>query len=170
MALKQTRRGVSLNRAIHEAATAEAERRSMTLAHFIESLIRSAVPELPPTEHVPVERAQKARNALRLRHIANAAARVIPSLVVPLDTASVKRVRAPKPKHVPIVASRTGTDPIDRALADAGGIANLESLTLVEREHRKRKRSRKLVRILRERGLLTPENEGYASPDSWSAK
>lgn len=188
MALKQTRRTVSFAAVIHAAITKEAERRGLSAPHFVETLVRKAARGLPPTEHVSAKRSRIARNALRKqlkrepptsKEVDALAERV----AAVLARKAGKRVRMPKraktptlaivvpvpPERVPIAASITGADPIDRALEDSGGSRPVGGADPNDRERNKRKRSVKVAKKLRERGLLTPENEGYASPDSWSA-
>ena len=51
MANRQSRRSVSLNRRIHDAAKAIAEQRNMTLAAFVESaLVQAGVPPVVHTQ------------------------------------------------------------------------------------------------------------------------
>lgn len=56
MAKKQTRRSVSLNRSVYEAAAQEAERRGMTLAGLVEYALGSV--GVPIVEHPRQTRAQ----------------------------------------------------------------------------------------------------------------
>jgi hypothetical protein len=60
-ALKQTRRTVSLNRALYDAARERAYAQGMTLAHYVDACLRAAGVEAPEGEHVGPEVAQKAR-------------------------------------------------------------------------------------------------------------
>lgn len=172
MALKQTRRTVSFAAVIHAAITKKTERRGMSASHFVETLVRKAIRGLPPTEHVSAKQSRLARNALR-KHLkrepptSKEVDALAERVAAVLARKAGKRVRMPK--RVPIESKITGSDPIDRVLADVGELTGLDNVSLSEREHRKRKRSVKVAKKLRERGLLTPENEGYASPDSWSA-
>lgn len=167
MARKQTRRTVSFNRAIYEAIKVEADRRGMPAAHFLESLVREAIPALPETAHLSLTRAKateskRANSPALTERIAKVLAKrpqLLPTLAIVV----------PVPPRVPIESKIAGSDPIDQVLADVGDLTGLDNVSLSEREHRKRKRSVKVAKKLRERGLLTPENEGYASPESWSA-
>ena len=65
MAKKQTRRAVSMNRKIYEAAKKEAARRGLTLAAFVESALTAA--GVPLVEHLQqtVEQVQKQRHSAR---------------------------------------------------------------------------------------------------------
>ena len=65
MAKKQTRRAVSLNRKIYEAAKKEAARRGLTLAAFVEGALTAA--GVPMMEHrqQTVEHVQKQMHSVR---------------------------------------------------------------------------------------------------------
>lgn len=52
MAKIQTRRTISFNRGVHAAIMAEADKRGLTAAHFVELLVRKAIRGLPDTHHV----------------------------------------------------------------------------------------------------------------------
>lgn len=54
MAKSQTRRTVSLNRAVYTAALREAHARSMSLAELVTASLRAAGVAIPETEHTPV--------------------------------------------------------------------------------------------------------------------
>ena len=67
MALKQTRRSVSLNRQLYDAATAVASERGVPLAQLVADALRAAGVKAPST-HIPValvQRAIKARSRKR---------------------------------------------------------------------------------------------------------
>lgn len=53
MALKQTRRSVSLNRALYDAATAFAAERQITLAQLVADSLRAQGVDAPEQRHMP---------------------------------------------------------------------------------------------------------------------
>lgn len=53
MSKVQTRRTVSLNRAVFDAATAAAAARGMSLSHFVTKALEALGVEAPPAVHVP---------------------------------------------------------------------------------------------------------------------
>lgn len=68
MAKKQSRRTVSLNRSIFEAAKQEAARRNQTLARFVEAaLVASGVPFVEHPQQTPAQAA--ACQAQRRQHV-----------------------------------------------------------------------------------------------------
>jgi len=78
MAKKQTRRCVSLNRSIYEAAKEEADRRGLTLAAFVEASLAAA--GVPVVEHVQqspdLVRATAERRAARMAARRDVAAKI----------------------------------------------------------------------------------------------
>lgn len=62
MAKIQTRRSVSLNRQLYDAATATAAKRGVSLAQLVADSLRAAGVKAPST-HVPVELVQRAVRA-----------------------------------------------------------------------------------------------------------
>lgn len=69
MARRQSRRSVSLNRSVYEAAKKEAERRGQTLAAFVESAIAAA--GVPVAAHAQKTRAEvEAHPSRRTKRIA----------------------------------------------------------------------------------------------------
>ena len=63
MALKQSRRGVSLSHAAYSAAVQHANASGRTLSALVTDALRAYGVEIPGTEHQTVERAEKAVNA-----------------------------------------------------------------------------------------------------------
>lgn len=67
MAKRQTRRGVSLNRMVYNAAKRAADQQGKSLAHFVVDALRAAGVDLPATTHAQiadVRRAAKTRSRL----------------------------------------------------------------------------------------------------------
>lgn len=60
MAEKQTRRAISLNRAVYETTKRAAKQQRKSIAHFVEDALRAAGVELPATTHVQLADAQRA--------------------------------------------------------------------------------------------------------------
>lgn len=60
MAKKQTRRTISLNRGVYNAADWAASQAGVTTSRFVTDLIRRAVPNVPQTHHIERKEALKA--------------------------------------------------------------------------------------------------------------
>jgi len=85
MARQQSRRSVSLNRNVYEAAKEEADRRGLTLAGFVEASLAAA--GVPIVEHV--QQSPDLARANATRRAARGAARV----------AAAAKVRRPSPER-----------------------------------------------------------------------
>ena len=66
MAKKQTRRTISFNREVYEAAKRAADQQGKSIAHFTEDALRAAGVEMPATLHMKLDAARLAlKNRLR---------------------------------------------------------------------------------------------------------
>jgi hypothetical protein len=140
MARIQSRRTVSFNRTVFNAIKAEAERRGMTAAHFVETLVRKVLPRLPTTKHVSLQRAKTAVVQRSRRVHQRNTAGPTPERLDKLREQVSKRFKVPT-----------------------------DGQPLSVRQSLERKISKAFVDELRKRGWLLPENEGYAA-GSWAAK
>lgn len=144
MAKVQSRRSISLNRTVYEAAKHEAAARGLTASHFLEQLIRGATNmPFPETRHQSPETAVRA-----VAHRKTTPAR-----------------SAPVPKKAR--GGQASTD-IAAIRAQVAVLFPYRRYGFERAEQRERDISRALAAELRRRGILT--REGCASPDSWSAK
>lgn len=156
MAKKQTRGSISVAKPIFEAIIAAAAERGLPAAHFVEQLVRTAIPDLPTTAHLSLERVERAQRG-KHKSTSEAVAMVsaVPSPLPPAEQ------RPLSPSTLELAELR-----IEVAKTLPSWTGNGRSLSEVQ--SRERKVSRLFAAELRKRGWLAPEREGYAAK-SWSA-
>lgn len=152
MAKVQTRRTISFSRVAYDAALEHASRLGISTAELATQALRAFGVAIPETHHTAPVPAAATRKAQKTR-----ARRTGPR-------AAVKRLLPSRRK--PIATPAVGLDDVGRALAEArASIPWRDGQSAAE--ERERDISRKAAEIMRKRGILLPENEGYA-PGSWA--
>lgn len=160
MAKRQTRKGVSFAKPIYDAIMAEAASRKLPASHFVELLVRAAIPGLPETHHMPVAHVatMKQRRPPR-RGTRESTLRAVP----PVSRGSgSSRTQSLPPSALELAELRIECS---RKL----GRQSNNGKSLAELQSRERKVSVAFAAELRRRGWLAPEREGYGR-GSWAAQ
>lgn len=152
MAKKQTRGSISFAKPIFEAIIAAAAERGLPAAHFVERLVRDAIPGLPITTHLPLERVAAAQRGKQC-----------------MPASSATHPPTPIPAPTPVANPPSTLELAELRIAVAKNLPawTRNGKSLSEVQSRERKVSRLFAAELRKRGWLAPEREGYAAK-SWS--